>query len=318
MSVSGAFSPQFMALLAAMGSGYLVRSFGMLSPAESRKIMVKMQKYVTPWVFLLSFWGLNFGNLSLLALPFAGLSVICIQFAMSLFALKFLRLEAERKGAFLVAAILSNIGYLGWFFNLSLFGHKGYEYAFLYGFYFTPATYALAYPVAARYSRSAELKQMDFGRRLFLEGILAAALTAMAAGIVLNCSGIRRPEVLGTLNTYLVFGATAIMMFAAGLTINIRSLKPNAVPSLVMCLIKLVLTPILMWLLLPVLTGHSVQTSLAARVVVIESMMPLAISCLTISNIFHLDQDLTNTMWLFSTLLFFAFSQIAVACMGLG
>jgi len=302
--------PSFLILITAMVCGYLTKRMGWLPETASRSWMVFIQKFVTPWVLVISLWGLELKSLSYVALALAGLLVIAFQMTLAAIAVRLLGLQGTSRGAFLVAAALSNIGYLGWFINLQLFGKPGYDYAFTYGFYFTFAVYVIAYPIAARYSTHQKLKDLPFFKRIFVENILFFALGAIAIGILLNLSPIERPAALGGLNRALVATATTILMFAAGLSVRVRTLRNHLGPSLTISVIKLFVTPLVVaWVVSAFFPGID---SVAAKVIVVESMMPLAISCLTVSAIFDLDQDLMNAMWLSTTVLFFVVFQAAL------
>ncbi len=308
-----AFPPTLIPIFGAMAGGYLVRRTGILAPQMARRIMVSVQKFVTPGVLILSFWGLESVRFSLALLPLAGIAVIAFQLAAAFWLAGRLKLEGPSKGSFLIGALLSNIGYLGWFVNLALYGKTGFDYAFVYGFYFQFAVYAAAYPIAARYGGDQVFREKGFWSRLFFEGILLIALAAIAAGLVLNFGRIPMPALIRRAHPYLIQAATGILMFAAGLTINVRSFRRCLTPSLAMCALKLVVTPIVAAVALKGIALFFSADPVMLRVVLVESMMPLAISCLTLSTIFHLDQDLTNVMWVVSTLLFFpAFHILAI------
>jgi hypothetical protein len=299
----GAVPPVFWIFLGAMAAGYLAKRARLVEPGRARAIMVRVQKFVTPWILVLSFWGLELDRRSFVVLPLIGLGVIFLQFGAGLAAARFLGLERRARGAFLVGAILSNVGFLGWSVNQSLFGKPGFDTAFLYGFYFNLAVYGFAYPVAALHSGDPELRRLGFARRLFVEGIVFYAAAAIALGLALNFLGVPRPAALGRANALLVPAVTTAMLFAAGLTVRVRSFRTHARAAAAMCLLKGVLSPLAVGLLL---AAFSVPPdALFFRVVVIESMTPLAITCLAAAAIFHLDQDLMNALWLGTTLFFF-------------
>ena len=92
-----AVPPTFWAFLIAMAAGYSVRKAGLLHAPSARRIMITVQKFATPWVLLLSFWGLSVDWVSIAALPFTGLGVILLQYGMALGA---------GSGAFLLLAML--------------------------------------------------------------------------------------------------------------------------------------------------------------------------------------------------------------------
>jgi len=172
----------FLVILGSMGLGYLVQRLRLMDSKKARPIMVWIQKNLTPWIIFASFWGLPLKSWGSLALPFLGLLAILFQLSAASALAPLLGLKQEQKGSFLIGAVLSNIGYLGWMVNLALFGQKGYDYAFLYGFYFTFAVYFLAYPLAARYTSDERLKRMSFLARLSYEGILAIVIAAIVVG----------------------------------------------------------------------------------------------------------------------------------------
>lgn len=299
-----AFPPTLIPIFAAMGAGYLIRKAGLLEARAARRIMVGVQKFVTPIVLIVSFWGLESVRPSFLVLPLAGIAVMAFQLAAAFWLASRLGLEGPSKGAFLIGALLSNIGYLGWFVNLELFGKTGFDYAFVYGFYFQFAVYLAGYPIAARYGEDEILKRKGFLSRLFFEGILLIALLAIAFGLLLKFGRIPMPEWIRRAHPLLIQTATGTLMFAAGLTMKIREFRGRLVPSLAMCFLKLVATPIAFGAVLCAVSAQFSPDPVMLRVVLVESAMPLAISCLTISALFRLDQDLANTMWLLSTFLF--------------
>ena len=309
--------PSFLAILLAMAAGYSVRKAGWLHAPSARRIMIAVHKFSTPCVLLLSFWGLKLEVSHLLAVPLVGLGVIFFQYGLAFIAARFLGLKSESRGSFLIAAILSNVGYLGWSVNLALFGKPGFDFAFLFGFYFTFAVYVFAYPVAAQHSLSPQMRSLTLMKRLSVEGILAMAAGAILIGFLLNLSGVPRPAVLGRLNPFLVLASTTVLMFAAGLTLRIRALKPHAAPCIAISAIKLVVSPLAVAAALGAVSRFTPIDPVLFRVLVIESMMPLAISCLTISTIFRLNQDLMNGMWLVTTVLFFLLFRVALT-MGIG
>lgn len=293
-----------------MATGYLARRRGFVDASRARPLMVAIQKLVTPAVLFLSFWGLRPGSAALvLALPLAGAFSIAAQTGAAYFCARMLRLEGPARGSFLVAALLSNVGYLGWTINLSLFGQKGFDYAFMYGFYFNFAVYLVAYPIAAKYGAGTDLKELPFRKRLLVEGIFVRGLAAIVAGVLLNVAGVPRPAAFGRLNSAAVVVATVLLMFAAGLDVRLRSLKNHARPAALMCGIKMALSPLAAAALIAAASAFVRIDPMPARVLLIESATPLAISCLSIASIFRLDRDLMNTMWLYSTALFFVVFQ---------
>lgn len=305
MRATDVVSAGFMVLAAAIFLGYVMRKAGWADASSARRLMVWIQRFIMPPVLVISFWGMELKSFSLLLLPLIGLAVIFFQYLAAYLFCRIFKIEGSRRGAFLIGAILSNVGYIGWPLNLSLFGKTGFDYSFLYCFYFTFAVYFLAYPLAARYSDSKAMRNVSFLKKVSVEGILVAISGAILLGIFLNAVRIPMPSLLSKLGSSMIFAATFVMMIAVGWTLKLRSFKPYLALSAVMVLIKLIITPLTVAaVFVPIWSLLSLEP-LMIKVIVIQSTMPLAISCLSVSVIFGLDQDFMNALWISTTLSFF-------------
>ncbi len=291
--------------IVAMVLGYMAKRRGLLEARWARPIMVFAQKNLVPWVLLVSFWGLELSFREIAWIPLLGLFVISFQLWIAFLVMRAFSFTEGQKGAFLVGAIMSNVGFLGWSVNLSLFGQKGFDIAFAYSFYFVFSHYFIAYPVAAAFSSNEEVKRMGFIKRITIEGIFLRAVTGIVTGVALNLSPWAIPVPLSALNRYLVVLLTTVMMFAAGLTVNLRGYRRLVPPTLTISFIKLVLSPLLVCAFLSLSAAPAFQDPLVAQVVMIQAMMPMAFASMAISTLFYLDQDFVNIMWFATTLLFF-------------
>ena len=289
----------------AMVLGYMAKRRGLLEARWARPIMVFAQKNLVPWVLLVSFWGLELSFREIAWIPLLGLFVISFQLWIAFLVMRAFSFTEGQKGAFLVGAIMSNVGFLGWSVNLSLFGQKGFDIAFAYSFYFVFSHYFIAYPVAAAFSSNEEVKRMGFIKRITIEGIFLRAVTGIVTGVALNLSPWAIPVPLSSLNRYLVILLTTVMMFAAGLTVNLGGYRRLVPPTLTISFIKLVLSPLLVCAFLSLSAAPAFQDPLVAQVVMIQAMMPMAFASMAISTLFYLDQDFVNIMWFATTLLFF-------------
>jgi predicted permease len=286
--------------------GYRIRKSDKLPKADSvsASIIALLTKSVIPVITLFAFWRLDISHPSIFALPVIGLVVSSAALIPAGLFAKLHNLNHKQRGSFFTSAMFSNIGYtLGGFIAFVLYGEVGFGLTVLYGLYFRPFFHTVGFYIGENYSGEGKIKIKDNIKKMFTEGIRLFPLLGVAGGIVLNLLSIPRPDFARLLNDFLIPFSTFGFMLAVGMTLKFSAIKRFKAPLLSMSLIKFIWSPLVGIGLAYLLGYHAVMDGLPLKIALIESFMPVAIASLIIPSLFNLDQDLTNSCWLFTTFL---------------
>ncbi len=287
-------------------AGYGLRKKNLILKPEliSIRLIVFLTKAVTPFVVLFSFWKLELTSAKIFTLPLAGMAISTLALAPAFFFVKVHGLNRKQAGSYLTSAMFSNIGYtLGGFIAFVLYGEAGFGLTVLYCLYFKPFYYTIGFYIAENYSSKKGVKIKDNLKKVFTDGIRLFPLLGLAGGIGLNLLGVPRPGFIQQLNGFLIPATTFIYMFAIGMTLKLRAVKRFKVPVLSMSVIKFIWSPLIGLAIAYFLGYRFIMGGLLFKVALIESFMPSAITSLMLPALFNLDQDLSNSCWIFTTLL---------------
>lgn len=293
-------------LFVPLAIGYRIRKSGVLQDADSisTSIIILLTKLAAPLIILFAFWKLDLSNISIFTLPVIGIMVSTIALIPAGFFAKLHNLNHKQTGSFLTSAMFSNIGYtLGGFIAFVLYGEVGFSLTILYCLYFRPYFYTIGFYVGENYSAKERVKIKDNLKKVFTEGIRLFPLLGIAGGIILNLLSVPRPDFIGLLNKFLIPISTFGYMFAIGITLKFSLIKRFKAPLFSMSFIKFIWSPLAGLALAYLLGYHTLMDGLPLKIVLIEASMPAAITSLLIPALFNLDQDISNSCWLFTTLL---------------
>lgn len=279
--------------------GILLRQKGLMTEAQSGRIMRTTVIFVEPPLICIIFWAIDFSNLRL-ALAIPGAAALVTTFAL-LVALPLSRLrghDARARGAFLGCAMFSNVGMtLGGFVCYLLLGDNGLQIAMLYCSYFIPYFYTIGFFVAR--SHAAERQTwLQCLKSTFSDWVCITPSLGLLTGIVLSvATGASRPEALAVVQKGALYVTIVLYSLAIGLTTHLGRMRAYLPECLLMCAIKFLALPLaglaVAWLL------HC--EGVARQAVFIEACAPVAIFALVLTKLFDLNQDLANACWLFTT-----------------
>ena len=289
--------------------GYWLKSKFIGQPDKvSKVIIIFLTKSITPFIVMFSFWALDLSNKTIFTLPLLGMIITTLALIPALFFAKVHKFNQKQTGSYIGAAMFSNIGYtLGGFIAFVLYGEAGFGLTVLYCLFFKPYYYTIGFYMAENYSSRKATGVKDNLKRIFTEGIRLFPLLGLAIGVGLNLLHFKRPLYIGSLNNVLIPVTTFIYMLAIGLTMNFKAIKKFKSPVFSMSLIKFVWSPIVGILLAYLFNYQDIMEGLPLKIAIIESFMPTAIASLVLASLFDLDQDLANSCWIFTTLLFMLF-----------
>ncbi len=255
--------------------------------------------WLDPLNIVLALWAQSFADTRVLLLPAVGTVLTCIPAVLMAAIARARSLPRPRAGALVAASMFSNQGTtFGTFLAFVLAGEAGFAAASLYTLYFYPLFFTLGLVVGRAYAAGSGVS----GWRILVDNLRDPAgrncLLAVAAGILLSLFGPPRPEVLGHLPGFTVPVTTFVYLSAIGMTLDFRRLRSSLRGAYAIGLLKFAFGPALALAAIALLGRAGLTEPLWSRVILIQNCMPAAIFALVLVNLFDLDRDLANTVWL--------------------
>ena len=239
-------------------------------------------------------------NISLPSLIFVNLSsahinsnmaiLPVVSFAVSMVCMLLAYLFSRSRGyskiktwTLMIGAAMMNSGFIGFPITLGVFGNEG----FLNAIFYDLATTVL-------FVMFGMILVGEFGgdkKDVVKNGLKFVPLWAVILGLLFNFSHIEMGYVLKNVFTYLGNSTTPLIMLSLGLTIDFREIKNYLKDSLLISLLRLVVSPLLMFGILSAI--H--LTGLAFNVAVLEAGMSTAMNALVLSITYNLDNKLMSS-----------------------
>ena len=208
------------------------------------------------------------------------------------------------RGAYIISAMLSNIGTLGGVCAFILYSEQGFAYAQLVGAAQNVLLVLVCFPLAEHYHAMYRLHGKTEGKRpTFREMFLTKnqmTLVGMAAGIFLNAGGVSRPEIFSPIFQALVhFGAWTALL-PVGFLIDFK--RANVYYKKVFDLVPLrfVVTPLFIGFTSRLLFSDATLLN----TLLIVSMAPTAINAVIAARIYRLNVNMTISSFILTTTVF--------------
>ena len=280
--------------------GYLARKLKLVSPSIGPIIMNWLIIGPATAISFLATWVVEIVP-DLKWLPVVGFLISMIMLPPSIFLGKILRLKKRGLGSFVLTSAMSNMGYTGGGMVLFfLLGEQAYARSLVYLIYWNLFVFLVCFPLANHYSSG----MYGGGIKGYLRSIIdirCLPLVGLFTGLALNMAGSVRPETFNVVIKILVSSASFVSFFSIGVTLFFSTFGRYIKIVPVSMLAKFILSP-LIGLGLLYLLGI---TGLSAKVVMVLVSCPVAVYSLMIANIFDLEKDLANCMFVVSTVIFF-------------
>lgn len=278
--------------------GYLARRARFVTTTFAPTTIRLLAASVAPPVAMLSMWIVDLKHLTLMGLPFIGVTVSVLSLLPAWWLARRWQLNGPQRGSWLVGAFFSNVGFLGALVAFAVWGESAYGLCTLYFLFFGLTVYTVGYGIGERYGHLTTDEQRPSQLELWRWTPMVGTL----AGLGLSWFEVSRPSFLGPINRALIPVLTGTYLFIVGTTLHVGRVGRYVREGLWMCAIKLLYAPLvgagLAWLL----GYHHAPDALAFRVVVLEAATPTAITSLTLPALFGLDQDFANSLWVITTL----------------
>lgn len=292
------FASFFLLFYGALGAGVALRSRRRHAPAVMRAIILGLE----PWLFFYSLWVLDLGQLRAYApIPLMAVALILLPLGLTPALARRLLSAPASQGGFVLAAAFSNIGTTGGaFLCYLLFGQPGLSLAYLFLVPYPFLIFTLGFSLARRYGgERPSLAQA--ARSLLFDPLSFLPLLAMTAGAACNYLGLRPSAGLAPWVDFLLKADLAIMCLAIGATLEPPNWRRDWAAVAANAGVKFLALPAVAaasaWLI------YGSWSPLPAKILILQSAMPSAIYSVVMANLFKLDRELVNTLWISTTLL---------------
>jgi len=280
-------------------AGYVSRVRGWVRARWSRPILTVNIVCGATTLVLLVIWDVEIEP-TLKLLPVVGASLTLVMLLAGGLTSRFVVAGRRSRASFTFAACLSNMGYsMGGIVTFALLGEAGYGRSIIYLIFWSPLVFGLLFPLARALGRD----RFSFRARDFVAVFRdprSLPLVGLLGGFILNMSGLPRPEFVKTLISIIMAVAASTAMFAIGLALFLEKVRRHGRVSVVTCALKFLVSPLVAFGLM----GLFGIEGMNRQVVLILSVCPVAVYAVVIANIFELDLDLANSLWVVTTVVF--------------
>jgi predicted permease len=247
-------------------------------------------------------WMIQFTSVKLAVLPFLGALALIAGGIFALLASRILKTIPRKTGSLFCCGSFTNLGSIGALICFVFLGEHGFALVPIYKLFEEIIYYAIGFPIARSFSGIAT-ESGGFKRifSLVRDPFIICSLSGIATGILLNTSGVKRPEVFTVINSILVPLTTFILLVSIGLSLRISRVKNYVRESISVAVIKFLLVPILVTTVAYIFGLQNIDGGLPLKVVIILSSMPVAFNSLIPPSIYNLDLDLANSCWIITT-----------------
>ncbi|WP_319559560.1 hypothetical protein [Marispirochaeta sp.] len=250
-------------------------------------------------------WIFQIHTFRLLFLPILGFLAIFTGAAASLGIGKRLKLDPSRRGALFSTGTMSNLGSVGSLVVFTTLGEAGYAMVPFYRLFELFSYYVICFPIAKSFSPQNEAAAGNRGKllSLFLDPFVLVTLGSLGTGLILNLTGVQRPEFYGPLNSFLVPVGSLLLLTSIGMAMRFGRVGSYMKEAFAVAGIKYLVIPVVVTGSAALLGYGSIDGGLPLKVVLIMSSMPVGFIAMVPPSIYKLDVDLANAAWLVSTLL---------------
>lgn len=268
--------------------------------ALRKKLQTIALLFLNPIVFLGAVWIINFDELKIIVLPFIGIIALLLGGILAFVFARLLKLSRKQTGSYVVSGGFTNIGSIGGLICFTFLGEVGFALVSFYKFFETFGYYAIGFPIAKSYSDDVTQSE-SFGERakkIFADPFVVLSMASMLLGIVLNISGVERPEIFSGIITVFVPVASFLLLSSIGMAMNLSRAGKYIKEGSLIALVKFAIVPVVVTTISYFLGLGNINHGLPLKVVLILSSMPVGFTAMVPPTIYDLDVDLANASWI--------------------
>jgi len=235
-------------------------------------------------------------SLSFFKIPALAWGVMFLSLGVALLLTRTLSLKRETSGAFILTSAIGNTGYFGYPLALAFYGNAGFVRSLFYDLFGTvPFVFTIGVYLAENFGKGN--KSVNPLRNVFTFPPFLALIAAYLLQFLVGQTGTALPSfILGALDS---LGKVTIplIVISIGLSLELTSIRVFWFPIFLVCLVKLVLSPLFGYLI-----GSLFLKSTAFKVSVLEASMPTFMLSLIIGSRSRLDTSFISGAILVTTL----------------
>jgi len=256
--------------------------------------------FFNPIAILGATWVANIHDVKIAALPILGITALVFGGSLAFVASKTLHLSRKQTGSYIICGGFTNIGSLGALFCFLFLGEKGFALVPFYKLFEEAIYYAIGFPIAKSYSQDFSKNNSIIYRvkSAVTDKFVLVAVSSIALGLILNFSGIDRPQGYATINSIFIPLAALLLLISIGMAMQFSIITKYLKPALIIATIKFLLIPIVITGIGILLGLHQIDNGLPLKVVLILSSMPVGFIAMVPPTIYNLDIDIANACWI--------------------
>jgi predicted permease len=258
---------------------------------------------LSPIIIIGAFWFVQMGNAKLILLPILGAVCIVLGGFLAIIASKILKLDRAQTGSMFVSGCFTNMGGFGTLFCFVLLGEESLVFIAMFRLFEELIYYSVGFPIAKFYgiADQGEGKLKNKLGTLVRDPYILASFLAIMIGISLNLSPWERPNLYGTLNTFVIPLSTLLLVIPIGFNMKIKAIKGHINECLSIASVKFILIPLCMTALAYLLGLGEIHDGMVIKVIILLTAMPPAFLSLIPPQLYKLDVDLANSNLLFNS-----------------
>jgi len=270
--------------------GYVLKRQNIL---KSRDSNVLSRIVLTVSLPSLVFVNLSTANIStdMLLLPFAAFSLSAICMVISFLFCKSRGYSKVKTWTIMIACAMMNTGFLGFPISLGVFGNEGFLNAIFFDLETTLIFVIFGMVLVSIFggNRKEVLKQ----------AVGFVPLWAVIIALLFNIFHLQYGYVIETTLNYLGQSTIPLIMISLGLTLDFKEIKHSFTDSLFVAFVKLILAPIIIFLILNAINFGG----LSFKVAILEAGMATAMNALVLAITYDLDTKLMSSIIFTNTVL---------------
>ncbi|UCF96254.1 MAG: hypothetical protein JSV89_13850 [Spirochaetaceae bacterium] len=295
-------------MVSALAAGYLIRVLIDLRilnvPVELPRIRRILQAiallFLIPLTFMGAVWIVDLENLKILALPFIEIFVIVLGGTLAYLLARAQSLTRRQTGPYIVTGAFGNVGSMGGLICYMFLGEAAFAMVGLYKLFEELMYFAFAFPLAKSFSleRAATDNLGSRFKRIVADPFVLIPLGGLAAGLILNLTGVPRPPFYSRVNSVFIPAIPVLLLLSIGMAMQFSSVRTYLRQSVIIVLIRQIMVPAAAVGVAFALGYGTIAGGLPLKVVLIVSSMPVAFTAMVPPTLYNLDVDLANSNWL--------------------
>ena len=280
--------------------GRTLRKRGVVAERAAKPLHTLNLACITPVVYGLGVWRLDRSAPGWWQAPVAMAILLAVITAGAVWSSFHFVRRRETAGACALMLAISNTGHtMAGFLTLLLLSDAGYSFNSLMMIPLISFVSLVWFPLAMHWSRRGEASFFSSFARSMLSG-QSLQMVGLTVGMALNYFHAPMSRFWIALLKTMVFGGTALVMFAMGLKLRFTRLGGYQKMLGWVYLSKFLVSPLIAIGLCALLGMHGV----AAGALFLAAIAPVGVNSVAFSTLFDLDVDLANAGYLWSTLIF--------------